>query len=527
MHVDTTGTTIIQDSEEAQDLPFTSIDHTNLTPSASTSNLDVELSISPSTLSTPPPITSIPSSEDHNLSPTASRPHRLFLDLFAGHSAPLSVAAREAHLDSFEPFDLEFNHICDILNDDLFETLLRIAHTGLVGAIWSAPPCKLYSRLRRHDGGPPPLRSAEFMEGLPGLTSAQLASVQESREIHRRSSVLCTAVYQQGGFAAQEQPINSLAWKEPFHQSFLTRCSCHFVSTPACKFGLDWYKTWAVAATSERIHLLAGSCQHHTHYSVRGKRLPDGTYISSLTAEYPSLMASAIVDIIRPWVSQNSHCYNPILPPVEDTPGQATYFSWTSYHRWCRRHQLRQLDHTILSGHLQSSQTEMVHPHPIQTSSYPCHAVQSETHYRSLHFGRGTHPIPPGSTRLFPFRNTGYLDPTFSTLSPAAPPRTLGPLSRPRSPYRRTIANWYPLWSIHSFGTYQPLGEKHSSTGGYTRITHLSRQLDECQPEPSSYYRPDPGRIGSRLHRGNTRPTHSREEMAQRNRHGKTGRSLR
>ena len=196
--------------------------------------------------------------------------------------------------------------------------------------------------------------------------------------MHRRSSVLCTAVYLQGGFAAQEQPINSLAWKEPFHQLFLTRCSCHFVSTPACKFGLDWYKTWAVAATSERIHLLAGNCQHHTHYSVSGKRLPDGTYISSLTAEYPSLMASAIVDIIRPWVSQNFHCYNPILqwktllakqpisrgPRITDGAGDISSANWAIpfcqdifkavRQKWCTR---------ILSKHLHAHVTQSSQKH--------------------------------------------------------------------------------------------------------------------------------------------------------------------
>ena len=321
----------------------------------------------------------------------------------------------------------------------------------------------------------PPLRRVHGWLTRSYISSAQLASVQESREIHRRSSVLCTAVYLQGGLAAQEQPINSLAWKEPFHQSFLTRCSCHFVSTPACKFGLDWYKTWAVAATSEKIHLLAGNCQHHTHYSIRGKRLPDGTYISSLAAEYPSLMASAIVEILRPWVSQNSHCYNPILqwktllakqpisrgPRITDGAGDISSANWTIpfcqdifkavRQKWCTRNS-----------------------HPVQTPSYPCHTVQSETHYRSLCFRRGTHPLPPGSTRLFPFRNTRCLNPTFSTISTAALPGTLGSLPRPRSPYRRTPARWYPIWSIHPFGTYQPLGEECSSTGGYTRSPHLS-----------------------------------------------------
>ena len=86
---------------------------------------------------------------------------RLFLDLFAGHSAPFAVAARAANLDHFAPFDIECNPDFDILNDKQFEILLPMVHSGIVGAIWLAPPCRLYSNLRQNDGGPPPLRSIQ------------------------------------------------------------------------------------------------------------------------------------------------------------------------------------------------------------------------------------------------------------------------------------------------------------------------------------------------------------------------------
>ena len=231
-----------------------------------------------------------------SLSPITHR--RFFLDLFAGHSAPLTVAAKAANLDHFCPFDIEFNHLCNILDDTQFENLLKLAHSGLIGAIWSAPPCKLYSQLRKND-----------LDGLPSLSAHQLLQVQESKEIHRRSDGLCIAVFQQG-FAAQKQPINSLAWCEKSHQQshqqFLEQCSCYFVATPACKWGLDWYKTWAIAASSDRIHTLSGQCTHDNHQDFRRKRLPDGSFISALTAEYPSKLASAIIDIIKPWASQSS-----------------------------------------------------------------------------------------------------------------------------------------------------------------------------------------------------------------------------
>ena len=228
-------------------------------------------------------------------------------------SAPLSCAAKQANIDHFSPFDIEIDPIYDILNDDHFETLLKLAHSGLIGAIWSAPPCRLYSSLRKNDGGPPPLRPKDFLDGLPSVTPAQLLQVQESKEIHRRSDLLCIAVFQQGGFAGKEQPINSLAWKEPSNQQFVSQCSCYMVATPACKWGLDIFKTWAIAATSDKISILAGQCQHRDHMDFRGKRLPNGTFVSSLTAEYPSSLASAIVDILKPWVSQSSS-FNQDLP---------------------------------------------------------------------------------------------------------------------------------------------------------------------------------------------------------------------
>ena len=153
---------------------------------------------------------------------------------------------------------------------------------------------------------PSSLRSKDYLDGLPSLTPQQLLQVQESKEIHRRSSILCIAVFQQGGFAGKEQPINSLAWCETFHQQFLSQCSCHFVATPACQWGLDWYKTWAIAATSDRIKPLAAHCDHTDHQDFRGKRLPDGTFISALTAEYPSKLAHATIDIIKPWVSSST-----------------------------------------------------------------------------------------------------------------------------------------------------------------------------------------------------------------------------
>ena len=39
----------------------------------------------------------------------------------------------------------------------------------------------------------------------------------------------------------------------------MEQCSCYFVATLACRWGLDFFKYWAIAATSDRISKLSRS----------------------------------------------------------------------------------------------------------------------------------------------------------------------------------------------------------------------------------------------------------------------------
>ena len=84
---------------------------------------------------------------------------RLFLDLFAGARAPVPSALRNLGLDCFPPVDIIVDASCDILNDEFFSLLCRIADAGLVGAALAAPVCSKHSILRLRPGGPKPLRA--------------------------------------------------------------------------------------------------------------------------------------------------------------------------------------------------------------------------------------------------------------------------------------------------------------------------------------------------------------------------------
>ena len=87
----------------------------------------------------------------------------------------------------------------DLLNDGSYEQLLRICSSGQVAYGAASPSCAHYSRLKLHRPGPKALRTPEFLDGVPGLSSAELLQVQESFMMLSRTITCLTLIYQAGG----------------------------------------------------------------------------------------------------------------------------------------------------------------------------------------------------------------------------------------------------------------------------------------------------------------------------------------
>ena len=94
----------------------------------------------------------------------------------------------------------------DLFDDRSYKLLLRVCFSGIVRVAAAGPPCHLYSRLRMKPGGPPPLRTPDFLNGLPGLSDRDLQRVTDSRELLTRCCQLLTAVFDSGGHVSLEQP---------------------------------------------------------------------------------------------------------------------------------------------------------------------------------------------------------------------------------------------------------------------------------------------------------------------------------
>ena len=246
----------------------------------------------------------------------------LFLDIFSGARMPVSTACKRFSVDLLDPVDLI--HGWDILDDDVFHSLIRLCESGLVGAALAAPYCSKHSRATLRRPGPKPVRTPEYLDGLPDNTIQQQLAVQESALVHDRARHLLSAVARSNGLIILENPSSSMTW------SWLDELMQHWVHTTApfaahasaCKFDTNWAKTWCFVSNKPHIFAVAQLCDHapHAHESVIGVRLPDGSFKSRLTAEYPDALAAALAQIIHQLTTcQNRHCsldsWTNLLPP--------------------------------------------------------------------------------------------------------------------------------------------------------------------------------------------------------------------
>ena len=115
--------------------------------------------------------------------------------------------------------------------------------------------------------------------------------------------VLCLElVFSSGGHIHLEQPTNSMAWLEPEVRRLIKFCAPHLVHLPACKYGANWQKSWLFACSYRALISLSGKCNHPsgTHEAIAGVRLPDGSFKSRQTAEYPATLCDMFATIVSP-----------------------------------------------------------------------------------------------------------------------------------------------------------------------------------------------------------------------------------
>ena len=253
---------------------------------------------------------------DESLSESALAPpaKRLFLDLFAGASSPVSHAIAELGLARLEPVDVLVGPAHNLLDDLTFQNLQRLCSSGLIGVAAAAPPCAAFSRARLRQGGPPPVRTVSHPTGIPQPSASQAKELETSALLHSRTRHLLHLVACRGGMIWLENPSSSLLWLDPEVIAWCRLTAPFMATVAACQVGMPLHKSWSFCCNDASVSRIASLCPHPVgfHTAVSGKRAADGSFLTRKTAAYPAPLATSLAQLAVPWLSSDTTCGVPV-----------------------------------------------------------------------------------------------------------------------------------------------------------------------------------------------------------------------
>lgn len=112
----------------------------------------------------------------------------IVIELFSG-CARLSSACSSVGFLSLA-YDIEYNSWCDLCNLKILQSVLSFIqkHSHRIALVWMGTPCSSWSRARKHDGGPKPLR--DDRQNLLGFLDV---SPQDRNNIFLGNSLMATS----------------------------------------------------------------------------------------------------------------------------------------------------------------------------------------------------------------------------------------------------------------------------------------------------------------------------------------------
>ena len=261
----------------------------------------------------------------------SSVPDRFFLELFSGKKHRFSSHIRDLGINTLQPFDILLDSTMNILDNDVYNSILRLIASKQVGSIVAAPPCTEYSLLKLQQPGPLPCRSPECMEQPLFDTEECFYRFHSSREIIHRTVRILELQHIHGGYSGFEQPLSAMTWKEPALQearkAFLTETAIisHCQVTDDDEQPLN--KHWQFVSDIFNFHQADLQCTcSHKHESFAGNIEADGAFSSSRTAEYPQRLVDHLTTFLRldhpklPLQQQKFFQWSEVMSLIPSTP---------------------------------------------------------------------------------------------------------------------------------------------------------------------------------------------------------------
>jgi hypothetical protein len=210
-----------------------------------------------------------------SLSPSGYKDTPIFIEACAGCGILSSMVQRKGF--QIIPIDCPRNRhipkcrlvILDLTTPHADQLLRRIVEDHNVACVHIALPCGTCSKARGiplPDGspGPPPLRDANNLHGIKGLSATDAAKVQAANELYAWADRFIQFLQSRGVHWTIENPTNSWLWELP-EMSFALAHG-HFVKLHACAYGGERKKNTAFLCSSSQFCELEKFCDgSHPH----------------------------------------------------------------------------------------------------------------------------------------------------------------------------------------------------------------------------------------------------------------------
>ncbi|CAK9012348.1 unnamed protein product [Durusdinium trenchii] len=231
---------------------------------------------------------------------------KFVLEIFSG-CARLSQACSAVGFISIA-YDIAYGTACDVLQPAVLHRILRFLHKhqGSIAMVWLGTPCTTWSRARKHDGGPPPLRDDEQnLFGFDDLSFSDKRKIQDGNSLLSVSEQIISTCIALNLCWAIENPWSSRIWLTPYLKQLADRFT--LMRIDFCAYHMPWRKATGIlfGGPFSLLHLARecvpqhGRCSfsNRKHIVLVGKDSA-GQWLTRRAQPYPFHLCHAIANTL-------------------------------------------------------------------------------------------------------------------------------------------------------------------------------------------------------------------------------------
>ena len=224
---------------------------------------------------------------------------RFCVELFCGSARWSKAVGRLGYY--CVAIDMRFGGEHDLTGRELQQRIYGWIQAGWTIAVLAGFPCTSFSRARNMPGGPPALRTSDFLSGLPGLRAADQAKVDMGNSLLRWVLRIARACLVNGTVCILENPWTSWAWKMPGMVRLLADRRMSFTRSDFCCWGTPWRKATGFATCNMPTHGFARCCRGRKvcdntgkpHVVLKGQN-DQGVFWTLIAEPYPELLCRSL-----------------------------------------------------------------------------------------------------------------------------------------------------------------------------------------------------------------------------------------